>query len=131
MATLVVSGQPIWLAVLVSVLIGAVFGVINGTLVSYIELPPFIVTLATFGIAQSLATVVTEGNSVTGLPDAVAGNRQDRAACSAVRNGGVRLRSLSHGSSLVFAIGGNRGRWCCRAATPASTRCWCTSPLGC
>ena len=32
------------------------------------ELPPFIVTLGTFGMATSLAMALTEGNSVTGLP---------------------------------------------------------------
>jgi ribose transport system permease protein len=30
--------------------------------------PPFIVTLGTFGIAQSIATVLTHGDSVTNLP---------------------------------------------------------------
>jgi ribose transport system permease protein len=116
MATLVVSGQPIWLAVLVSVLIGAVFGVINGTLVSYIELPPFIVTLATFGIAQSLATVVTEGNSVTGLPDAVRWFNDGRilglpvplCATAAVFAFTWLLLYRTKFGRYVFAIGGNR-----------------------
>ena len=47
------------------------FGAINGALVAYVALPPFIVTLSTFGIAQSLATMLTEGNSITGLPSYV------------------------------------------------------------
>jgi ribose transport system permease protein len=32
-------------------------------------MPPFIVTLGTFGIAQSIATVLTRGDSVVQLPD--------------------------------------------------------------
>jgi len=32
-------------------------------------MPPFIVTLGTFGIAQSIATVLTQGDSVVQLPD--------------------------------------------------------------
>ena len=71
MAMVVVSGMPLWLAIGAAVLIGAAFGTVNGTLVAYVGMPPFIVTLGTFGIAQSLAMVLTEGNSVTGLPEAV------------------------------------------------------------
>ena len=71
MAMVVVSGMPLWLAIGAAALIGAAFGTVNGTLVAYVGMPPFIVTLGTFGIAQSLAMVLTEGNSVTGLPEAV------------------------------------------------------------
>jgi ribose transport system permease protein len=71
MGMMVVSGYPVWAAIGVAVLIGAAFGIANGTLIAYVELPPFLVTLATFGVAQSLATMLTEGNSVTGLPDVV------------------------------------------------------------
>ena len=116
MATLVVSGQPIWLAILAAVLIGAVFGMVNGALVAYIELPPFIVTLATFGIAQSLATVVTEGNSVTGLPDAVRWFNDGKilglpvplwATAAAFAFTWLLLYRTKFGR-YVFAIGGNR-----------------------
>ena len=71
MGLMVVSGWPLLAALAVAVLIGAAFGLVNGTLVSYVELPPFIVTLGSFGVAQSIAVVLTEGNSVTGLPDYV------------------------------------------------------------
>jgi ribose transport system permease protein len=71
MAMVVVSGMPLWLAIGAAVLIGATFGTVNGTLVAYVGMPPFIVTLGTFGIAQSLAMVLTEGNSITGLPEVV------------------------------------------------------------
>jgi ribose transport system permease protein len=71
MALMVVSGWPLFIAIGAAVLIGAAFGTVNGALVAYLDLPAFIVTLGTFGIAQSIATVLTEGNSVTGLPDYV------------------------------------------------------------
>jgi ribose transport system permease protein len=71
MALMVVSGWPLFMAIGAAVLIGAAFGTVNGALVAYLDLPAFIVTLGTFGIAQSIATVLTEGNSVTGLPDYV------------------------------------------------------------
>lgn len=71
MALMVVSGWPLFMAIGAAVLIGAAFGTVNGALIAYLDLPAFIVTLGTFGIAQSIATVLTEGNSVTGLPDYV------------------------------------------------------------
>ncbi len=71
MALMVVSGWPLFMAIGAAVLIGAAFGTVNGALVAYLDLPAFIVTLGTFGVAQSIATVLTEGNSVTGLPDYV------------------------------------------------------------
>ena len=57
------------LAVGAALVIGMAFGVLNGTLIAVAGMPPFIVTLGTFGIAQSIATVLTEGDSVTSLPD--------------------------------------------------------------
>jgi ribose transport system permease protein len=64
---LVVGGRPLPLAMLAAVGIGVTFGVLNGLLVAVVEMPPFVVTMGTFGMAQSLAMVLTEGNSVTGL----------------------------------------------------------------
>jgi ribose transport system permease protein len=69
MALMVVAGWPLILALGAALLIGAAFGAVNGTLVAYVEMPPFVVTLGTFGIAQSIAMVLTGGNSITGLPD--------------------------------------------------------------
>ena len=68
MAMMVIGGYPLWFAIGAAVAIGAAFGTVNGTLVAYVGLPPFIVTLGAFGVAQSFAMVLTEGNSVTGLP---------------------------------------------------------------
>jgi ribose transport system permease protein len=66
-----VGGSSLALAIVVALAIGVVFGVLNGVLVACVGLPAFVVTLGTFGMAQSLAMVLTEGNSVTGLPPVV------------------------------------------------------------
>ncbi len=68
MAMLAVSGWPIGFAVAAALAIGAAFGLVNGVLVAYVGMPAFIVTLGSFGVAQSIATVLTEGNSITSLP---------------------------------------------------------------
>jgi ribose transport system permease protein len=47
--------------------VGLLFGVVNGLLVVKLALPPFVATLGTLGIAQGLALVITEGESVVGI----------------------------------------------------------------
>lgn len=116
MAMLVVSGTPLWMAIGAAVLIGAAFGTVNGTLVSYVGLPPFIVTLGTFGVAQSLATMLTEGNSVTGLPGVVRWFNDGRllglpVPLWATAAAFVVTYLLLYGTKFgryTFAIGGNR-----------------------
>lgn len=67
-ALLVTQGHPLPLAIGAGLGIGVCFGLLNGTLVAVAGMPPFIVTLGAFGIAQSVATVLTGGDSVTNLP---------------------------------------------------------------
>ncbi|MEZ5844707.1 MAG: ABC transporter permease [Hyphomicrobiaceae bacterium] len=116
MGMLVVSGTPLWLAIAAAVLIGAAFGAANGLLVAYVALPPFIVTLSTFGIAQSLATMLTEGNSITGLPSYVRWFNEGRliglpiplwATAIAFAVTYLLLYHTRFGR-YTFAIGGNR-----------------------
>jgi ribose transport system permease protein len=66
---LVVAGYPLFVAIGAALAIGAAFGLLNGALVAVAGMPPFIVTLGSFGIAQSVAMVLTRGNSVVRLPD--------------------------------------------------------------
>jgi ribose transport system permease protein len=67
-ALLVTAGYPLPVAMGSALIIGAIFGLVNGTLVAVVGMPPFVVTLGVFGIAQSIAMVLTKGDSVTGLP---------------------------------------------------------------
>ena len=68
-ATLMVTaGYSLPLAIGVALVIGMAFGVLNGTLIAVAGMPPFVVTLGAFGIAQSIAMVLTKGDSVTNLP---------------------------------------------------------------
>ncbi|WP_110590238.1 MULTISPECIES: ABC transporter permease [Microbacterium] len=81
-------GLPIWLGVLGGVATGALIGLINGTGVAILGLPPFIATLAMMMIAQGLALVISGvapiyfsgtpsfkqialGEMIPGLPNAV------------------------------------------------------------
>lgn len=68
---LVRHGVSLPVAVAAALALGVLAGCVNGALVAWAGLPPFIVTLGTYGMAQSIAMVLTEGHSVTGLPAAV------------------------------------------------------------
>jgi ribose transport system permease protein len=71
MGLLLVSGQPFIVALPAALLVAMLMGGVNGVLVACAGLPPFIVTLGVFGMAMSLAMVMTSGQSVVGLPPEV------------------------------------------------------------
>jgi ribose transport system permease protein len=50
---------------------GLAFGIVNGSLIAFLGIPPFIVTLGTLGVAQGLSLVVTDGQSIVGIPAAI------------------------------------------------------------
>jgi ribose transport system permease protein len=60
---------PVPVAVLVGLLVAAGCGALNGFAVARLKIAPFIVTLGMFTIARGLATVLTSGWYVSGLPD--------------------------------------------------------------
>lgn len=67
-ATLLLAGVPIPLAILAGLLLGAACGLINGVLVAFVGLQPFIVTLGTLSTYRALALIFTGGNPVLGIP---------------------------------------------------------------
>jgi fructose transport system permease protein len=69
MTKLAVSGgvPAVW-AIVLGIAVCAVFGAINGTLVTMARLPPFIVTLGTLNIAFALTHVYSNEQTITGLP---------------------------------------------------------------
>jgi ribose transport system permease protein len=68
-AEMLVRGTPIPLAILAGLLVAVSAGVINGVLVSYANLPPFIVTLGMLGIARGVVLVFTDASTIQPLPE--------------------------------------------------------------
>jgi fructose transport system permease protein len=64
-------GLPTPLAVLCGVGVTALFGLLNGLLVTRIKLPPFIVTLGTFNIAFAITQLYSGAQTVTDLPESM------------------------------------------------------------
>ncbi|MDX3383484.1 substrate-binding domain-containing protein [Streptomyces niveiscabiei] len=63
-------GVPVALAVLLALATGVASGLINGFLISYGKLPPFIATLAMLSVARGLALVISDGSPIA-FPDSI------------------------------------------------------------
>ena len=64
-AGFIAQGMPLPLAVVCALIIGAFLGAINGALIAYGKLAPFIVTLATQMVYRGATLVFTDGNPIT------------------------------------------------------------------
>lgn len=69
-ATLMLSNIPWPIAVLVTLFIGLMIGLINGLAVTKIKIPPLIATLAMEQITRGLHLAFAQGAPLTGFPDA-------------------------------------------------------------
>lgn len=61
------AGLPPFQALLVALAAGSVLGLVNGVLVAYVHIPPFIATLGMMTFARGAALLYTEGQPVSGL----------------------------------------------------------------
>ncbi|WP_330349666.1 ABC transporter permease/substrate-binding protein [Streptomyces sp. NBC_00582] len=63
-------GVPVAIAVVLAVLTGIAAGLVNGFLIAYGKLPPFIATLAMLSVGRGLSLVISEGSPIA-FPDSV------------------------------------------------------------
>lgn len=56
---------PLWICLIASIAIGALFGTFNGYLVAYKNVPPFITSMAIMQISKGVASVFTKAQSVS------------------------------------------------------------------
>jgi ribose transport system permease protein len=106
-----------FIGIVVSVLIGLLWGVLNGTLIAKAKIPPLIVTLGALGMALGLAQIITGGVDIRDIPavmqDSIGyGNVFGQVpvltliAALVVIVGGVVLHATRFGR-YTFAIGSN------------------------
>lgn len=74
-ATLMTKGVDAWVAVLITIGICLIIGLINGVLVAMFGLPPFIATLGTMTIGRGIAQIVNGNYNTDSIGDAAAGFR--------------------------------------------------------
>ncbi len=58
------AGHPLWAGIAAGLLTALLCGLVNGILIAYVRLSSFIVTLGMFGIARSLAQVLSENHMI-------------------------------------------------------------------
>jgi len=116
LATLLMNGHSLTAAIAAAAGVGLAFGIANGLFVVTLGLPPFVATLGTLGIAQGVALVLTGGQSVVGIGDALPALYESRPlgvpfsmafAAVAFLAFGFVVRHTRLGS-YVSALGGNR-----------------------
>jgi ribose transport system permease protein len=61
---------PIPLSILIGVGAGLLAGLVNGLLITKVQINPFIATLGMMGIARGVSLALTEGTTLPGLPEA-------------------------------------------------------------
>ncbi len=71
LALVVTTTGSVPLAVIASIAVGLVFGVLNGVIIAALGVPPFVTTLGVMGVAQGLALIVTDGQIVIGIPETI------------------------------------------------------------
>ncbi|WP_413991699.1 ABC transporter permease [Labrys okinawensis] len=67
-AALMAAGAPIVVAIPVALVFGLITGAVNGVLVAYGGLQPFIVTFGTLSLYRASALIYTGGNPIFGIP---------------------------------------------------------------
>lgn len=116
LALVAVKTGGVGLALLSALGVGLLFGLANGALVANMGIPPFVATLGTLGVAQGLALVVTDGQSVVGIPASVQVfyNGQLLGLPTPIWISGVAFAAFylllyhTRFGANVFALGGNR-----------------------
>ncbi|WP_196257850.1 ABC transporter permease [Pelagibacterium limicola] len=63
-AVLMTSGLPIWVGIPAALFVAALVGAVNGVLIAYAGMPPFVVTLGMLSVARSLAMVLSNNRMI-------------------------------------------------------------------
>ena len=59
------AGLPLWIGIVVGILLGVTVGLINGVIITYTGIHPFVVTLAMQSICRGAAYLIANGSPVT------------------------------------------------------------------
>ena len=62
-----VAYPPVWVVIIIALIVGSLVGWLNGVLVAYLNVAPFIATLGMLYVARGLALLITNGETFTRL----------------------------------------------------------------
>ena len=57
------------LAIVIALIVSALAGLVSGLMVTRLNMPPFIATMAMMSIARGIASIITNGEQIVGFPD--------------------------------------------------------------
>jgi ribose transport system permease protein len=111
------------LCIAATIALAGLIGAFNGTFVTLLRIPPFIVTLATMSIASGLAFMVTRGETINAVPLSIKWLMRG-ASLGGIPNGVLLMLLLYAAGHVVlsrttfgrylYAVGGNRkAAWLC------------------
>jgi ribose/xylose/arabinose/galactoside ABC-type transport system permease subunit len=116
LGAIVMLKTSILVGVLTGVAVGLLVGLVNGAVIAYLNVSPFIVTLATMYIARDAALLVSEGVAIYNLPPAY--GRIGSASWLGIPilfYGALGVYAIfhvllnqTHFGMKVYAVGGNR-----------------------
>ncbi|GAA5201266.1 ABC transporter permease [Rugosimonospora acidiphila] len=110
------QGMPAGVAILLTVVVCAAVGLWHGTMVTRLNVPPFVITLVTYTVAQGLSLAITSGTPINGI-SSVFGNLSayyiDRVPVPALFFVAVVLiawfvMERTYVGRQIYAVGGNR-----------------------
>jgi ribose transport system permease protein len=110
------SPDLVWLGIVAAICVGALVGLINGLVVSRLNVAPFVATLGTLTAASGMAYVIGGGAPINGLPPAFGDIANTRILgfqlpvffmIAGFVIVGIIMRYSSFGLR-VYAVGGNR-----------------------
>ena len=98
--TLMENGAPMIVVILVILLTGCIFGLINGLMVSKLELPAFIATLGTMMISRGLGSIVSKTKTIS-FPQGDAPGAWFRELFMITKDGGILPKNFPTGFLLL------------------------------
>ena len=106
---------PVWCSVLIGLMIGTLLGAINGFLSVKLQVHPMVITLATMAIYQGISYIITNSNSIYGLPDSfkfigqgkILGMPVSIIITVIVLIGATFFLSKTYPGRYIYALGGN------------------------
>lgn len=104
--TLLQNGQPLGVVIAAALLTGAIGGLLNGVLVAYVGITPFVATLATLTIFGGTAFYLSGGRTIFGqvFPDSLVDFANGGIFLASVNNQDVKLPHLTIIALAVLVV---------------------------
>ena len=98
--TFMEKGAPMFVVILIMLLVGGIFGLINGILVSHFELPAFIATLGTMMVSRGLGSIVSQTKTIS-FPQGNSAGAWFREIFMVTKDGGALPKNFPTGFILL------------------------------